>query len=126
MKGFWNVRCHKCSALNLVFLTGHANRSEPREMILPVSCDSQLSPATMQEYAKNVKLEGYDTHGYGIFTQLIATKQMSIHEKKHSFCICKNKGTDQLCRSCTADQLLCFRYLDGTIRPLSKSEISSL
>ena len=36
-------------------------------MILPVSCDSQLSPATMQEYAKNVKQEGYDTHGYGIY-----------------------------------------------------------
>lgn len=63
VKGFWNVKCHKCSALNLVFLSGHANRSEPRELILPVSCDSQLSPATLQTYTEKVKLQGYNTHG---------------------------------------------------------------
>ena len=28
--------------------------------------------------------------------------------------ICKNKGADQLCGNCTADQHLCFRYTDRT------------
>ena len=27
------------------------------------------------------------------------------------FCICKNKGADQLCGNCTADQRLCFSYI---------------
>ena len=70
VKGFWNVRCHRCSALNLAFLSGHVSRSEPREIILPVSCDSQLSPATLQTYTEKVKVEGYDTHGYDILTIL--------------------------------------------------------
>ena len=35
--------------------------------------------------------------------------------RKPDFCLCENKGTDQLSSNCTADQHLCFRYLDGTI-----------
>ena len=27
---------------------------------------------------------------------------------KPDFCICENKGTDQLCSNCAADQRLCF------------------
>ena len=34
------------------------------------------------------------------------------------FCLCENKGTDQLCSYCTADQRLCFRFTDSTITPL--------
>ena len=41
------------------------------------------------------------------------------------FCICDNKGADQLHGNRTADQRLCFRYIGHTV-PLSKSEISSL
>ena len=38
----------------------------------------------------------------------------------------KNKGSDQLCSKCTADQHLCFRYTDSTIPLLNlKSEASS-
>ena len=38
--------------------------------------------------------------------------------RKPDFCLCENKDTDQLCSNCTADQRLCFRYLDSTIPPL--------
>ena len=45
--------------------------------------------------------------------------------RKPDFCICENKAKDQLGSNCTADQRLCFCYMDSTI-PLLKSEISSL
>ena len=45
--------------------------------------------------------------------------------RKSTFCICKNKDADQLRGNRKADQRLCFRYIDGTIPLLSKSEISS-
>ena len=34
--------------------------------------------------------------------------------KPPAFCICENKGADQLCSNCTADQRLCFCYIDST------------
>ena len=46
--------------------------------------------------------------------------------RKLDFCICKNKGTDQLRGNREADQRLCFRYMDSTISLLPKDEISSL
>ena len=46
------------------------------------------------------------------------------HTKK--ICICENKDADQLRGNREADQRLCFRYIDGTIPLLYKSEISSL
>ena len=51
---------------------------------------------------------------------------MSLVMRKPEFCICENKGADQLCVNRTTDQRLCFRYMDSTIPLLSKSEISSL
>ena len=39
--------------------------------------------------------------------------------------ICDNKDADQLHSNFEADQRLCFRYTDGTIPLLLKSEISS-
>ena len=37
------------------------------------------------------------------------TKILSISGVRNSdFCICENKGADQLCGNCTADQVLCF------------------
>ena len=45
--------------------------------------------------------------------------------RKPDICQCENKGADQLCSNCTADQPLCFRYKDSTITILSKSDISS-
>ena len=45
----------------------------------------------------------------------IIVSQMSCIMRKADFCLCKNKGADQLCSNCTADQCLCFRYSDSTI-----------
>ena len=52
--------------------------------------------------------------------------------RKAAFCICVNKGADQLHGADqlqgnhAADQHLCFRYTYSTIPLLPKSEISSL
>ena len=46
--------------------------------------------------------------------------------RKPDFCLCENKGADQLRSNCEADQRLCFRYMDSTISLLLKSEISSI
>ena len=45
---------------------------------------------------------------------------------KPTFCICKNKGADQLRYNRAADQRLCFRCKDSTIPLLSKSKISGI
>ena len=42
---------------------------------------------------------------------------------KPTTCIGKNKGADQLCSNCTADQRLCFCYTDNT-NPLSVQSAS--
>ena len=34
--------------------------------------------------------------------------------RKPAFCKCENKAADQLCDNRTADQRLCFRYIDRT------------
>ena len=44
---------------------------------------------------------------------------------KPTICIGENKGADQLCSNCEADQRLCFRFSDGTIPFLLTSKISS-
>ena len=53
-------------------------------------------------------------------------KHFSRVTREPTFCICENKDADQLCGNREADRRLCFRHLDSTIPPLSKSEISSL
>ena len=37
--------------------------------------------------------------------------------RKPDFCICENKDADQLRGNREADQRLCFRYTDNTVRP---------
>ena len=39
------------------------------------------------------------------------------HHEKKTFPICKNKGADQLCSNCKADQRLSFRYMNSTRMP---------
>ena len=51
---------------------------------------------------------------------------MSLIMRKPAFCICKNKGTDQLCGNHAADQHLCFRFINSTIPLVPKSEFSTL
>ena len=54
-----------------------------------------------------------------------AKHHMSRIVRKRDFCLCENKGADQLRGNREADQHLCFRYTDSTISLLLKSEISS-
>ena len=61
----------------------------------------------------------------GTMWKLQNTLEMSCIMRKPDFCLCENKGADQLRTNCEADQRLCFRYRDGTIPLLLKSEISS-
>ena len=35
--------------------------------------------------------------------------------RKPNFYICENKGADELCSNCKADQCLCFCYTDSTV-----------
>ena len=74
-------------------------------------------------------------HGYfpeGLVRIYVAELAMVLGEcmchvmNKTTFCICENKGADQLRSNCEADQRLCFRYMDSKIPLLLKSEISSL
>ena len=57
---------------------------------------------------------------------LVTKDDMSRVVRKPTFCICENKDADQLRGNREADQRLCFRYIDSTIPPLSKSKISRL
>ena len=45
--------------------------------------------------------------------------------RKPAFCIWENKRADQLHSNCTADQRLCFRYIDSTIPLLSKPKFQA-
>ena len=45
----------------------------------------------------------------------IRVSHMSHVMRKPGFCICENKGADQLCGKHVADQRLCFRNIDSTI-----------
>ena len=61
--------------------------------------------------------------------QLIANDCYKVNSQEcneETFCLCENKGADQLRSNCEADQRLCFCYTDSTIPLLSKSKISSL
>ena len=51
--------------------------------------------------------------------------KLSCIMRKPDFCLCENKGVDQLRSNCEADQHLFFRYKDSTISLLLKSQILS-
>ena len=46
--------------------------------------------------------------------------------RKRDYCLCENKGADQLRGNREADQRLCFRYSDSTIPLLLIAKISSI
>ena len=64
---------------------------------------------------------------FGMFTLVICRYSAIFepHREKTGFSLGENKGADQLRSNCEAVQRLCFRYTDGTISLLLKSEISS-
>ena len=45
--------------------------------------------------------------------------------RKTEFDLCENKGANQLCSNCKADQRLCFRFKDGILSIFLKSKILS-
>ena len=55
----------------------------------------------------------------------MVVKYMNRVMRKLTFCICENKGADQLRNNREADQCLCLRYPDRTILLHPKSEIPS-
>ena len=73
---------------------------------------------------KNVTFLSENCH----FTSVIIATHpnMSRVMRKPDFCICENKGADQLRGNREADQRLCFCYTASAIPLLAKSEISSL
>ena len=77
-------------------------------------------------YIINFMLSSVDHEKSFIASEPGCSSDMSGDVRKPDFCICENKAADQLCSSRTADQRLCFRYIDSTITLLPKSEISSL
>ena len=56
----------------------------------------------------------------------MVSNKVSHVMRKPAFCICDNKGADQLHGIRTADQRLCFCYIESTIPLLPRSELSSL
>ena len=60
-----------------------------------------------------------------VSTILVLFKLSSVM-RKHAFCICENKGADQLRGNHAANQHLCLCYKDSTCTLLPKSKISSL
>ena len=57
-------------------------------------------------------------------TETDAINKMSRRMGKPTICIGENKGADQLCSNCEADQRLCFRYTDSTFPPLLIPKLS--
>ena len=55
----------------------------------------------------------------------LGLNKMSRIVRKPDFCLCENKGADQLRGNREADQRLCFRYTDSIFPLLLISEISS-
>ena len=45
--------------------------------------------------------------------------ELSRAMRRSDFCLCENKGADQLCSNCTADQRHCFCYTGSPIPPLA-------
>ena len=60
-----------------------------------------------------------------LMSNLVKIIKMNLHPRKSSTYIDENKGTDQLCSNCTADQhLFFFYYTDSAIPLLFKSKVS--
>ena len=57
----------------------------------------------------------------GLKSALLVCFILAYYIRKLALCICKKKGADQLCGDHTADQCLCFHYIDSTIPLLPNS-----
>ena len=94
------------------------------------SCNQQLRLFQTPEFANLLIVQKYKIQEINFVQKKnpnlqyfeIYIQQMSRVMRKPTFCICENKGADQLCSVCKADQRLCFCYKDSTVPLLSKSE----
>ena len=69
----------------------------------------------------------FTPHGHELLARDVHNVvKMSRVVRKPAFCICENKGADQLRGNREADQRLCFRFTDSTIPLLPIYEISSI
>ena len=56
----------------------------------------------------------------------IVAQRLDRVMRNPTFCICENKGADQLRSNCAADQCLYFCFINSSMPVLSKFKISSL
>ncbi|XP_071153940.1 uncharacterized protein [Mytilus edulis] len=60
-RGWWNVTIH--NQADQSFISGHPNRHEPRQLVLPISSHQMVSPMQFQHYIHTIKLEDCKTEG---------------------------------------------------------------
>ena len=72
---------------------------------------------------QNIKYFRRSKVGHKQASTVQAHYNMSLVMRNRDFCLSENKGADQLCSNCTADQRLCFHCMASTIPFLPKSEI---
>ena len=121
----------------------HTHRTLPTTMsVLETPFDIHVSSVyqthtCMQAPIPTLCISAKETHNKGSRTQPIMSTLMprsgipvicsrATLSFDSSYCICKNKDTDQLCSNCAADHRLCFCHTDSRIPLLAKYEISSL
>ncbi|XP_060078018.1 tRNA-splicing endonuclease subunit Sen15-like [Ylistrum balloti] len=78
-KQWWNLELHPCCDLDLVFISGHAARHTPRELVLPVPSGCSLTPGDLQNYLHSVSLEEY--HTSGITMAIMDTDSTTVYYK---------------------------------------------
>ena len=68
----------------------------------------------MSEACDSKRIIGFSLTIFCVLS-LLRQGEMSQVMSKPAFCICENKGADQLRGNCAADLCLRFRYMDSTI-----------
>ena len=92
-------------------------REENRAKLkISYSCGHRVSKSARYDATLKVFRPGL------IHTCYFCFSHMSCIMRKLDFCLCENRGADQRCSNCTADQRLSFRHTDST---LLKCKISS-
>ncbi|XP_071947847.1 tRNA-splicing endonuclease subunit Sen15-like [Antedon mediterranea] len=56
-KDWLTMKVHKCSQLQLVYLSGKSQRKAPVEYILPLTADSELSQEKIQEFLEHIPVD---------------------------------------------------------------------
>ena len=63
VRGWWNVKLHTKKDVDVVFISGHHTRHEPRQLVLPLSSNEMVSPMKINQYLNQIKLDDYNTEG---------------------------------------------------------------